>query len=123
MAIMARIGFVILTLLTIGAYWLAWNNRASDKIISAILPIGLAAVLGVGASVLVFGGQPKVNSAFPTGFVVSRADGLPVYPYPERASLASVTLTDFQRLSPEVAGREPMQAQSASITTSYNDRS
>jgi hypothetical protein len=67
-----------LGILTLGAYWLAWNNRASDKVISAILPIGLAAVLGVGTSVLIFGAESSTRAAFPMAFFVGAEDRLPI---------------------------------------------
>ena len=77
MAAFTKIAFLVLAILTVAAYGLAYMNRASDKIVSAIVPIGLAAVLGVGTAVLVFGGEPKARSVFPTSFLIIKHTQLP----------------------------------------------
>jgi hypothetical protein len=57
---------------------LAWLNRGSEKIATAIIPIGIAAIAGTLYAVLVFGAQPKISSKFIAGYVVDLPSKLPV---------------------------------------------
>ncbi len=57
---------VLLVLATAAAFWLVWNNRGSEKIVTAVVPIAVGALLGIYLTVLVFGGEPPISSAFVT---------------------------------------------------------
>lgn len=53
-------------ILTIGAFVIVLLNRASEKILSAVIPITVAGLVGIFLSVFVFGGRPKVEVVFPS---------------------------------------------------------
>ena len=59
---------IILAIFAIGAACLTWMNRASEKILTAVIPIGTAAVVGIVLSVFVFGGEPSTSLGFPASF-------------------------------------------------------
>ena len=63
---------------TAGAFYIAWMNRNSEKIISAVIPISVAALAGVYMAVFVFGGEPPKVSEFPTMFFFEAPDNLPI---------------------------------------------
>ena len=55
-------------LMTVFAFYLVWMNRASEKILSAIFPVAVAALTGVILAVFVFGGEPATTTVFPSSF-------------------------------------------------------
>ena len=73
-----RLLLCLLLLLTLGAFWLAWNNRESEKITSAVVPILTAAIVGVALSVFAFGGQSNIDITFPAAFYFHASDKMPM---------------------------------------------
>jgi hypothetical protein len=67
-----------LVIATAFAFYLVWMNRGSEKIISAVIPISVAALLGVFLTVFVFGGEPTETVEFPTMLAYRAADNIPV---------------------------------------------
>lgn len=63
---------VVLLLVVIAAIalavYLVVQNRASEKILTAVIPITVAATVGIFLSVFVFGGQPALTLVFPVSF-------------------------------------------------------
>jgi len=55
-------------LMTAYAFYLVWMNRASEKILSAIFPVAVAALTGIILAVFVFGGEPATTTVFPSSF-------------------------------------------------------
>jgi hypothetical protein len=55
-------------LMTVFAFYIVWMNRASEKILSAIFPVAVAALTGVILAVFVFGGEPATTTVFPSSF-------------------------------------------------------
>jgi len=69
---------LLLVLVTAGAFYIVWMNRASEKIISAVLPISAAALIGIFMAVFVFGGHPATSTRFPAMFIFKSPENLPV---------------------------------------------
>jgi hypothetical protein len=80
---------MVLLMATLIAFYFVWMNRASEKIISAVIPIGIAALTAVGLTVFVFGGQPPVTVKFPAVFLYQSSDRYPFTP-PSRPLLNSL---------------------------------
>ncbi len=55
-------------LVTAFVFYLVWMNRASEKILSTILPVAVAALTGIILAVFVFGGEPNATTVFPASF-------------------------------------------------------
>lgn len=55
-------------LMTVFAFYLVWMNRASEKILSTIFPVAVAALTGIILAVFVFGGEPATATIFPSSF-------------------------------------------------------
>jgi hypothetical protein len=68
----------VLMVATAVAFYVVWMNRSSEKIISAVIPISAAALLGVFMAVFVFGGEAPETVEFPTTFIFRSSDNLPV---------------------------------------------
>jgi hypothetical protein len=62
--------FVLLGLAVIAAFWFVWNNRASEKIVTASLPIAVAALIGIFLTGWIFAGEDDYEGAFPVCFLV-----------------------------------------------------
>ena len=60
-----------------GALYIAWMNRASEKVVTAILPITIAALVAVYLTVL-FGGESPTHLTFPVAFPYRTSDGMPL---------------------------------------------
>lgn len=60
------------------AFYVVWMNRASEKIITAVLPISAAALIGIFMAVFVFGGQTATTIQFPAMFIFESPENLPV---------------------------------------------
>ena len=71
------------------AFYVVWMNRASEKIVTAVIPIAIAALIGVGLTVFVFGGQPPLTVKFPAVFLYRSSDKAPWTP-PARPMLNSL---------------------------------
>jgi hypothetical protein len=69
---------VLLGVLYVGAFIVTWMNRASEKIVTAAVPIGLAGFLGILLSVFVFGAVEPLKVVFSSGFLVNLDDRMPV---------------------------------------------
>ncbi len=69
--------FAVLLILTLGVFWLVWMNRASEKIITAVVPIAVAALIGVALVVFVFGGESPISEVFPASFLYSIEEKMP----------------------------------------------
>src|SRR6266446_4932604 len=64
----AAIILLVSGLLTASAFYLVWMNRASEKILSALIPVAVAALTGIILAVFVFGGEPAISAVFPSSF-------------------------------------------------------
>jgi hypothetical protein len=64
----ASVILLISALLTAAAFYLVWMNRASEKIMTAIIPVAVAGLAGVIIAVFVFGGEPATTIVFPASF-------------------------------------------------------
>ena len=83
------------------AFYVVWMNRASEKIVTAVIPIAIAALIGVGLTVFVFGGQPPLTVKFPAVFLYRSSDKAPWTP-PARPMLNSLfEVPELQRDHPE----------------------
>ncbi len=67
-----------LVIATLCAFYVVWMNRASEKIITAVIPISIAALVGVFMAVFVFGGERAETIEFPTTLIYRTSDNLPV---------------------------------------------
>lgn len=77
----------IFALLTIAAFGLVWLNRASEKILTAVIPVAAAGLIAIYLAVFVFGGEPSVSTIFPIAFQYQIASKMP----------ANLPLTLFSR--------------------------
>jgi hypothetical protein len=62
---------------TVFAFYLVWINRASEKILTAVIPIVVAALVGIPLAVFVFGGLPTISEEFPSSFQIRKASKMP----------------------------------------------
>ena len=85
----ALILLVALITATVFAFYVVWMNRESEKIITAVVPISVAALIDVFLSVFLFGGEPVVIARFPTVFLYRISDLQPLAP-PDRPLLNSL---------------------------------
>ena len=59
-------GFAFVVVATLFAF--VWMNRGSEKVITAVIPIAVAAIVAIGLSIAVFGVEPSMSEVFPTTF-------------------------------------------------------
>jgi hypothetical protein len=85
----AALVLLVLILATVVAFYIVWMNRASEKIMSAVIPIAVAALVGVFLSVFVFGEAAPLIVTFPTVFLCRFSDKTPFIP-PTRPTLFSL---------------------------------
>jgi hypothetical protein len=71
---------IALALLAVAAAYLVWQNRASEKIIGAVIPTGFAAFIGVVLAVFVFGHEEPLSATFPSVFQYDSETKLPWVP-------------------------------------------
>jgi hypothetical protein len=76
-----KIAFLVLlgafvTIAAIFVIWLAWMNRASERVITAIIAAAIA-LIGAPVAVLVFGGDQPVSAVFPVAFLYQADSKLP----------------------------------------------
>jgi len=60
------IGFAAVVVLALFVFVLM--NRGSEKVITAVIPITVAAIVAIGLSIAIFGVEPAINEVFPTAF-------------------------------------------------------
>jgi hypothetical protein len=94
--------FFVLVSVTSIAFYVVWMNRASEKIITAVLPISVAALIGIFMAVFVFGGQAATTVQFPAMLIFKAPENIPVaLPFrPVQTSLFLVPL--LAKTHPEV---------------------
>src|SRR5438270_1928687 len=86
---------------TAGAFYVVWLNRASEKIVTAVLPISVGALAGIFLSIFVFGAEAKTTVRFPVVFLF-RKDKMPVVP-PYRPLLSSLfEVPELQKDHPDL---------------------
>jgi len=91
-------------LLTAGVFYVVWMNRASEKIVTAVIPITVAALTGVSLAIFVFGGETTATARFPTVFLYRSSDKMPITP-PYRPMLMSLfELPELQKDHPDLVG-------------------
>ena len=73
----AAIILLVSGLLTALAFYLVWMNRASEKILTAVIPVAVAGLAGVFIAVFVFGGEPAITAVFPSSFQYRLASKMP----------------------------------------------
>jgi hypothetical protein len=87
---MKAIAVLVLLILATGfAFYVVWMNRESEKIITAVVPISVAALIGVLLSVFLFGGEPVITAKFPAAFLFRISDRNPLN-VPDRPMLLSL---------------------------------
>jgi hypothetical protein len=77
MKLLSTLALGAIVVLTIGLSWIVYNNRASERIVGAVLPILIAATAGVGI-VLAFSRPAPVTNTFPAMFFYRSSDFAPV---------------------------------------------
>lgn len=80
---------VLLIISTALAFYVVWMNRESEKIVTAVVPISVAALIGVFLTVFLFGGEAPVTAKFPAVFLFRISDRAPLVP-PDRTQLLSL---------------------------------
>jgi hypothetical protein len=85
----ALVVLIVLMLATGVAFYVVWMNRESEKIVTAVVPISVAALIGVFLSVFLFGGEPPISVRFPVVFLYRTPDLAPLVP-PDRPLLVSL---------------------------------
>jgi hypothetical protein len=93
---------VLLIVATGFAFYLVWMNRGSEKIVTAVIPIAIAALIGVALAVFVFGGEAPITVKFPAVFLFRALDKAPWVP-PSRPVLQSLfEVPELQKDHPEL---------------------
>jgi hypothetical protein len=85
----ALIMLILLIVATALAFYVVWMNRESEKIITAVVPISVAALIGVFLTVFLFGGEPPITAKFPVVFLFRISDRAPLA-LPDRPPLLSL---------------------------------
>jgi heme/copper-type cytochrome/quinol oxidase subunit 4 len=80
---------VVFAIFTALAFYVVWMNRESEKIVTAVFPISVAALIGVFLTVFLFGGEVPVTANFPAVFLFRISDWEPLAP-PDRPQLMSL---------------------------------
>jgi hypothetical protein len=80
---------ILLVIFTALAFYVVWMNRESEKIVTAVVPISVAALIGVFLTVFLFGGEAPVTAKFPAVFLFRISDRAPLAP-PDRPQLLSL---------------------------------
>jgi hypothetical protein len=86
---------IVFVLLTGGAFWFVWMNRASEKIVTSTLPIAVAAIVGVVLAGLVFGGDADYEAVFPVCYMLDLDSKLPLDSMDEMNKLPTENSTVF----------------------------
>jgi hypothetical protein len=61
---------IFVSLVLVAAVWVVYLNRASEKIVSAALPIAVASIVALGLSVFIFGADPPTTTQFVCAYTV-----------------------------------------------------
>jgi len=93
---------IIFVIVIAVAFYVVWMNRASEKIISAVIPISVAAVLGVLMAVFVFGGDSPTITKFPVTFFYRTSDHLPLAMPLRRPTLGFLFLPQLNQQHPDL---------------------
>lgn len=64
-------------LVTVAAFVLVLLNRASEKILTAVIPIAVAGLVAIYLAVFVFGGEPTTIIVFPASFLYQTETKMP----------------------------------------------
>lgn len=108
---------VVLGLLNLIAIYLAYENRASEKIVSAFAGITFGALSAVFFAVFVFSEQTPVVSKFPVCFFVNIETGLP----DELRTIRFPTISVMDGGAVSLAKADhPAAFQSKAVTTTYH---
>jgi hypothetical protein len=67
----------LFAVVTVTAFVLVLLNRASEKILTAVIPIAVAGLVAIYLAVFVFGGEPTVTVVFPTSFLYQADTKMP----------------------------------------------
>jgi hypothetical protein len=73
--------YVILSLIVlavVAAFYVVFMNRSSEKIISAVIPITVAAIVGIFIAVFIFGREAPTTIRFPVTFFYRTSDNIPL---------------------------------------------
>jgi hypothetical protein len=70
MKVHPAIVFIVIGVAVAAAFWFVWMNRASEKIVTATLPIAIAALVGIFLAGWVFAGDDDYQVTFPVCFLV-----------------------------------------------------
>jgi hypothetical protein len=68
---------LVLGICLLGIAFLVWQNRGSEKIMSAVIPAGFAAAAAIFLAIVVFGQQQPVAETFPAAFHYVSSTKLP----------------------------------------------
>jgi hypothetical protein len=74
----AAIILLVSGLLTAAAFYLVWMNRASEKILGAVIPVAVAGLAGIILAVFVFGGEAPTTTVFPSSFQYRLSSKMPI---------------------------------------------
>ena len=89
------------------AFYLVWINRGSEKIVTAALPIAVAALLGIYLAIFVFGGEPPVIARFGATYLYVQADHEPVYVPLRRFNNGEFEAVELFKRRPAMRSAEP----------------
>jgi hypothetical protein len=68
----------LVVLAVVATFYVVLMNRASEKIVSAVIPITVAAIVGIFIAVFIFGGEAPITTRFPVTFFYRAPDNLPL---------------------------------------------
>jgi hypothetical protein len=106
-----------LGLLNFAAWWVAYENRESEKVLSAFASISVGALGAVLLAVFVFAEQPKIKSQFPVTFFVDSVTGVPAY-LPSRSG--SILFTLLSSGINSIKSSNPTSFSRAELTNTYH---
>lgn len=106
-----------LGLLNVLAWWVAYENRASEKVLSAFASISVGALGAVLLAVFVFAEQPKIKTQFPVTFFVDTETGVPAY-LPSRSGSPLVTMVSSGINT--IKSSNPARFSRAELTNTYH---
>ena len=90
-----------------GVAILIFLNRASEKVVAAGIPIGVAGIIGVVLSLLVFGALPRLHTKFSTAYVFRLKSNEPsLLPY-RNDFVTTIQARQFYSSHAELIGPDP----------------
>src|SRR5947208_1720175 len=90
----------LIVLAVVAAFYVAVMNRASEKIMSAVIPITVAAIVGIFMAVFIFGVEAPISTRFPVTFFYRTSDNIPL-------KLPLRNLQPFLFIVPQLNQRHP----------------